>query len=115
MDLEDDRAKGTLFLDILDSSLPASEKTTARLSDEAAGVVGAGIQTTKWALVVTFFHIIDNPQVLQRLRQELRSAFPDSRNTPSLSELESLPYLKACTEEGNMPALFTVSLGAANN
>lgn len=100
MCLEDDRAKGTIFLDILDSSLPESEKTTIRLSDEAAGVVGAGIETTKWALVVTFFHVIDNPPVLQRLRQELKSAFPDSRSIPSFSELESLPYLMACIEEG---------------
>ena len=98
--LKDTRAKGTIFTDVMDSSLPPREKTTARLSDEAAGVVGAGIETTKWAAVVTFFHIIDNPAVLQRLRRDLKTAFPDPGKIPSLSELEDVPYLMACIEEG---------------
>lgn len=94
------RAKGTIFTEVMDSSLPPSEKTTARLSDEAAGVVGAGIETTKWAAVVTCFHIINNPPVLARLRRDLAIAFPDLGAMPSLVELEAVPYLMACIEEG---------------
>lgn len=68
--------------------------------DEASGVVGAGIETTKWAFVQTFFHIIDNPSVLQHLRVELLKAIPDPAAPPSVTELEQMPYLMACIEEG---------------
>ncbi|TVY41907.1 Cytochrome P450 monooxygenase [Lachnellula occidentalis] len=84
----------------MDSALPATEKTTAHPSDEAAGVVGAGIETTKWAAIVTCFHIVDNPSIRRRLQQDLQDAFPDMSYTPTLAELDRVPYLMACIEEG---------------
>jgi cytochrome P450 len=94
------RAKGTIFNEILDSDIPSSEKTTTRLAEEAAGIVGGGIDTTKWAAAVTCFHIINNPLVLERLREELKIAFPNGYDATELSQLENLPYLMACVEEG---------------
>ena len=81
------------------SDLPAQELSAERLKDEATGLCGAGIETTKWTLAVAFFHIIDNPPVHQRLRQELIGAIQDPTDPPSLVQLEQLPYLMACIEE----------------
>lgn len=102
---KDDRSCGTIFTEIMDSGLPAQQFTLERLMDEASGVVGAGIETTKWAFVQTFFHIIDNPSVLQRLRKELQKAIPDLAAPPTVTELERMPYLMACIEEGEYPWL----------
>lgn len=95
-----DRSQGTIFTELMDSDLPPQELLLDRLMDEAAGVVGAGIETTKWATVVTVFHIINNPSVLRRLRQDLKKAISDPRCPPGLTELDQMPYLMACIEEG---------------
>ena len=97
---KDDRLHGTIFSELLNSNLPPRELTTERLMDEASGVVGAGIETTKWAMVVTVFHIINNPLILQRLRKDLEEAIPDPAQSPRLITLEQVPYLMACIEEG---------------
>ncbi|KAL4903833.1 hypothetical protein BDW74DRAFT_168695 [Aspergillus multicolor] len=92
--------KGTIFADLLTSSLPASELTLPRLKDEAMSIVGAGIETTKIASVVATFHILHNPPILSKLRAELDTAIPDPGHLPSLHVLEELPYLSACIQEG---------------
>ncbi|KAL4744868.1 hypothetical protein BDW72DRAFT_212034 [Aspergillus terricola var. indicus] len=92
--------KGTIFHDLLASDLPRSELTLPRLKDEAMSIVGAGIETTKMASVVTTFHILQNPRILQKLQDELDSAIPDPTAPPSLSVLENLPFLAACIKEG---------------
>ena len=102
---KNDRSSGTIFTEIMGSGLPPQQFTLDRLMDEASGVVGAGIETTKWAFVVTCFHIINNPSVLQRLREELLKAIPDPAAPPSVTELERMPYLMACIEEGGYPRL----------
>lgn len=96
----DDRSRGTIFTEIMNSGLPPKEFILDRLMDEASGVVGAGIETTKWAFVVTCFHIINNPTIFQRLRQDLLKVIPNPAAPPSVTELEQVPYLMACIEEG---------------
>ena len=93
----------TVFNALLQSDLPPEETSLTRLQHEAISLVGAGLETTKWALTVGSFHILDNLPVLQRLREELVSAIPDTSSPPSLEKLEKLPYLSACIEEGNPP------------
>ncbi|KAL6716018.1 hypothetical protein ACLMJK_006980 [Lecanora helva] len=89
----------TVFTDILDSNLPPREKTVPRLQQEAAGVVGAAIETTKTTLSIATFHILNNPNVRQRLTTELQEAtFKDPQN-PTWTELEQLPYLTAVIKE----------------
>ncbi|CZR53570.1 related to cytochrome P450 [Phialocephala subalpina] len=92
-------AHRTIFHEILQSSLPAWDKTQQRLADEAQTVVGAGVETTSFALSVGVFHITNTPHIYARLHQELVTAFPDKATIPSLQELERLPYLKACIQE----------------
>ena len=49
---------------------------------------------------MTTYHILANPPVLSRLRAELEAAIPDATATPSLQDLEHLPYLDAVICEG---------------
>jgi cytochrome P450 len=95
-----DTSRATAFHELLKSDLPPSELSVDRLQNEAAGIVGAGIETTKGTLSGACFHILDNPPILARLRQELIEAIPDPQNPPPLDSLMQLPYLSACIEEG---------------
>ncbi|KAF8860246.1 cytochrome P450, partial [Acephala macrosclerotiorum] len=94
-----DASHPSIFHDILDSDLPPSEKNAKRLADEAVAVVGAGFETTKGALTIASFHVLNNPDILQTLKQELLAAWPDINTPPTWQELERLPYLTAIIQE----------------
>lgn len=111
----DDVDSRTLVHEILASNLPAAEKTVDRVFDEVATITGAAFDTTAISLRLILYHIYNNPDVLARLRAELRNATAEKsteRGTIqllSLTELEQLPFLTACLTEGlrMMPALGT--------
>lgn len=83
----------TIFDALLDPSLPPSEKTIERLSEEGLILLGAGSETTANTMALGAYHLARNRPVLEKLRAELKQVMvsPDSR--PSWSELEQLPYL----------------------
>lgn len=89
----------TVFQELISGTLPASEKATLRLQDEAQLVVAAGVTTTGWALSTAAYHITTNPDVLKALRTELETALPDPKTPLSWTELERLPYLTGCVRE----------------
>lgn len=89
----------TVFQELISGTLPASEKETLRLQDEAQLVVAAGVTTTGWALTTAAYHITTNPNVLKALRNELETALPDPKAPLSWTELERLPYLTGCVRE----------------
>ena len=89
----------TIFHEVLQSDLPPQEKTLRRLGDEAQTVIGAGLETTAWALTTGSFYIINDPRVHERLCEELCQAIPDPSAPLELAQLEKLPYLKACIQE----------------
>ena len=99
-----DVAHKTVFNDILASRLPAEEKSAIRLQQEAVSIVGAAIDTTRATITLATFYILSNPEIERRLVEELHVSFPDPSVTPTLSEIERLPYLTAILQEGT-PAL----------
>ena len=68
--------------------------------DDGISVVGAGLLTTADTLRVTAFHVLNRPEVLQKLKAELASAIPDPEDSPPLKTLEQLLYLSAVVMEG---------------
>ena len=91
---------------MVESDLPQEELTFERLKDEASGLCGAAIETTQWALTVALYHIVANPPIYHRLRQELAGCIPEEPKSPSLNKLYRLPYLMACIEEGQISSVF---------
>jgi cytochrome P450 len=60
----------------------------------------AGTLTTAWSLSVTTYHLLTLPSVLTKLKTELETAIPNPSALGALSDLEQLPYLTACVQEG---------------
>ncbi|KAL1856024.1 hypothetical protein Plec18170_003892 [Paecilomyces lecythidis] len=89
----------TLFHELLKSNLPDSDKSVARLKDEALIVVAAGTLTTSWALCVAIYHLLAKPELLSKLKEELRTAIPDRNTRLLLPQLERLPYLTGIIQE----------------
>ena len=95
----------TVLSSLLASDLPPQELSITRLQQEAIGIVGAAIETTRSSLTLASFHILDNPEIFRRLRQELEEAFSDLTKPPTLRQLERLPYLTAVIQEGTSPCI----------
>jgi hypothetical protein len=106
----------SVFSSILDSPLPEQEKTDYRLGGEGFSMISAGTETTavslcvpscdsptrsltaiQWTLTVTTFYLLNQPDTLARLTNELQDA--DAINL-SWFALEKLPYLSAVITEG---------------
>ncbi|KAJ5525455.1 cytochrome P450 [Penicillium frequentans] len=99
--LDDEQKKRAIYPAMLaNDKLPASEKETKRLQDEATFFMLAASDAPSQALAITTFHILENPEVFGKLRDELFSAFPEVTSILSLEELEPLPYLTAVLREG---------------
>lgn len=90
----------TIFGSLLRSDLDLLEKEPQRLADEAAAVVGAGTETTSWALSVMTYHLLTKPEILAKLTREIQTVVEDPNHLPAWPVLETLPYLGAVIQEG---------------
>ncbi|KAL2060745.1 hypothetical protein VTL71DRAFT_9387, partial [Oculimacula yallundae] len=89
----------TIFYEILNSDLPASEKTDERLAQDGQTVVVAGTLTTAWALCIAVFYLLSQPETLKKLKTELRTVLKGPASDIKLASLEQLPYLTGCVQE----------------
>jgi cytochrome P450 len=90
----------TVFVDLLQSELDESEKVTDRLTFEAVAVLGAGTETTSWAMTVITYFLLSQPSTFSKVEAELKEVVEDPRHLPSWTTLEQLPYLGAVIQEG---------------
>lgn len=90
----------TIVHTIKDSNLQPMERTADRLADESATFLGAGTETTGRVLAVTAYYLVANPELIVRLREELKSAMPSPETQALLPDLEKLPFLTAVLHEG---------------
>ncbi|KAI0601370.1 cytochrome P450 [Biscogniauxia sp. FL1348] len=90
----------TIIHGILNSNLSEDEMSMNVLQDQAVGLIGAGIASSQWTMVIAAFHIISDRDIYLKLKQELKTTIPDPNEPVSLDkELEKSPYLVACVEE----------------
>lgn len=75
------------------------EKTPVRLAQEGQILAQGGTLTTSWAISLATFHLLNRPETLRRLRDELFEAIPDPYEVVPLSKLENLPYLRGVVNE----------------
>lgn len=69
---------------------------------EARTLVGAGTETTGASLEAITFHVLSNPEVHRRLKQELADVVSNSKSEDTLAKYENvqkLPYLTAVIHE----------------
>ncbi|KAI0972791.1 cytochrome P450 family protein [Xylaria arbuscula] len=87
----------SIFFELRDNpKLPDSEKTAHRLEDEATLLVMAGTQSTQLSLTIAHYHLLANPSIMAKLRDEL--ALHPSK---TVAELEKLPYLNGVIQEAH--------------
>ncbi|CAI7578735.1 unnamed protein product [Penicillium pancosmium] len=84
---------------LADSEIPQSEKELTRLEDDAIFLMMAGTDAPAQAIAITLFHVLNNPNVYDRLKEELFT-IPDSNKVPTLEQFQHLPYLTATIREG---------------
>ncbi|KAH6886986.1 cytochrome P450 [Thelonectria olida] len=89
----------TIFHEILRSDIPSSEKETKRLADEAMVLVIAGSETTASTMAAITYHLLADPKLMARLKDELATVMPDPNQLPDPSDLASLPFLNALIQE----------------
>ncbi|KAH9052057.1 putative P450 monooxygenase [Lactarius deliciosus] len=70
------------------------------LSQEAAALLGAGSDSSAIAATAISYHVLHNPEVQQRLVDELRTVWPVLEEVPRYEVIEKLPYLTAVVKEG---------------
>ncbi|KAF2963899.1 hypothetical protein GQX73_g9661 [Xylaria multiplex] len=99
-DMSSSKTRNTIFHTLRDSDLPAHEKTVERFVDEAATFTIAGSETTAQATAKIMFFLKYLPDVLVKLRQELREAIPNPNQMIPNVELQNLPYLAGVIYEG---------------
>ncbi|KAI0047689.1 putative P450 monooxygenase [Auriscalpium vulgare] len=70
------------------------------LLEEATILVGSGSDTVGITLTTTVARIVSSPQIQEKLRAELRAAWPDVNEPPRYEALQKLPFLTAVLKEG---------------
>ncbi|MCJ1244131.1 hypothetical protein MMC30_001329 [Trapelia coarctata] len=89
----------TVYDAIQNSSLPPHDKTVERMTQEITTLITAGGDTTARMIKNAVFHLLANPEVLARLREEIIQVMPEIHSTPSVKTLKELPWLTAIIKE----------------
>lgn len=91
----------TIYDALLDqSSLEAKGKRAPGLQeliDESILFLSAGTDTSSFTLTIAVYHILSNPDIMQRLQQELAELKEQHGQNPPLKAIERLPYLVSRT------------------
>ena len=98
-DGKDRGGKPSIFRTLLDSDLPAHDKSAHRLMQDAQALLGGGIVTTAMTLALATYYVLSDEQILKTLTDELTEAIPDPAHPLPLLELEQLEYLTVITLE----------------
>lgn len=99
-ELDASNTKKSVFHHLLISDINESEKSTARLQAESMIFLIAGTVTSAHTLSMIVYHILSNPHIEKRLREELKDTmryYP--AQTPVWADLEKVLYLQACIKE----------------
>ncbi|KAI8651058.1 hypothetical protein NCS57_01441500 [Fusarium keratoplasticum] len=94
------KSKSVIVGALGDPDIPAEEKTLDRLVDEGVTVIFAGTETTARSISVAMFHLLRDKSLLQKLRDELSTVDKGPDGQWAYNQLETLPYLTGCVQEG---------------
>ncbi|KAL8889763.1 MAG: hypothetical protein Q9215_003005 [Flavoplaca cf. flavocitrina] len=89
-----------LYLSVIQSRLEWQDNLAETIAREGMSLLIAGSETTAMTLSLITYHLLANPDMLAKLREALEQTIPDPNSLPSLTQLEAIPYLYACIQEG---------------
>ncbi|KAM3510947.1 hypothetical protein MY11210_005413, partial [Beauveria gryllotalpidicola] len=84
---------------MLAADLAKQQKTFDRVFSECRGFILAGTETTATVLTSITYHALANPEILTRLRTEIRSALEAKGTALEYQEIRALPYLTGVINE----------------
>ncbi|KAI9035564.1 cytochrome P450 [Aspergillus affinis] len=93
-------APHSVFHHLLSSEIAPSEKSTARLQAESMVILIAGTFTSAHTLSMIVYHVLSDPRIEKRLREELcevMACYP--AQSPRWADLERVAYLQGCIKE----------------
>ncbi|KAJ5656104.1 Cytochrome P450 [Penicillium longicatenatum] len=96
----DEKSNDSIFDTLVGPNVPENEKTVDRLVDESALLLGAGTETTARSLAVSMFHVMNDKEIGNKLREELKTVMEKPNSKATWTELEHLPYLTGVVNEG---------------
>ena len=82
-----------LYHALLGSNLPEDEKRPERMAHEGFEILLAGSDTTARTMGIAVYHLIANPPIAQRLREELKTVMPRPQDIVEFKILHELPWL----------------------
>ncbi|KAL8644389.1 MAG: hypothetical protein Q9226_007786 [Calogaya cf. arnoldii] len=91
--------KPGLYLNVIQNNLGSHDESAETIAREGLSLLLAGSETTAMTLSIVTY-LLANPDKLARLREALEQSIPDSNTIPPLGQLEAIPYLHACVQEG---------------
>ncbi|KAI2700473.1 hypothetical protein CBS147332_8084 [Penicillium roqueforti] len=91
--------KSMLSTILSNKKLPDEEKELERLEQELKFLIIAGTDAPSQVMALTMFHLLWNPEICQKLKDELDEAFPVLSDA-DWTKLKYLPYLSAVLKEG---------------
>lgn len=83
----------TIFHELVSGEKGREVPSQPELEDEALLMVAAGTDTSSNVLSLATVHILSNPDIHAKLKDELIKAWPDLHDAPRYEDLENLPYL----------------------
>lgn len=83
----------TIINRILSSKIPDSEKEVTRVTEEAYVILIAGTDTTAGTMAAICYLLLTKPEILNKVKDELRAVIPDAEKLPSCADVNSLTYL----------------------
>ncbi|KAK3346667.1 cytochrome P450 CYP682H1 [Lasiosphaeria hispida] len=93
-------AETDIIRQILNSNLPAEEKSHWHIKQESSSVALAGTETTGSILTVILFYLLSEPGKGARLREEIGKAYNKYGRPPVWQELKELSYMTGVVNEG---------------
>lgn len=67
--------------------------------DQLLHVLIAGRDTTACLLSWTFFHLVRNPHLIERLKQDIAAVIPANGQNITRPQIQQLPFLRCCLNE----------------
>lgn len=87
-------------------NLPAIDKSYDAVKQAVLMMVGAGMETTGYALGMASYQLLKHPSLLREVKEEIAGVWPaDREDIPAWSTLEKLPVLTAVLKESTRLSL----------